>query len=200
METTPNKPDDLDKLAEETQARISERGVVEKFFKKVYPHVERASARTMARFPSKQCSDVGQDLTQIACKKIWTSLLKFDPKRARFKTWINVIVRGVWFDVLEAAREGDYEEIDVEDARELAAPMSAVDDQVDARRRVEILHVALPRPTLELVIGDGLGCTLKELAFMQGANLDTTKSRLIVARQRAGEVLSWASVGCIVAA
>jgi hypothetical protein len=78
--------------------------------------------------------------------------------------------------------------------------MSAVDDQVDARITVKLMRSVLPRPTLELVVGVGMGYSLKALADAHGAKLETTKTRLSVARLRVGEMLDDVTVGCVVAA
>lgn len=200
METTPNKTDDLEKLATETQARIFDRVVVDKFFRKIYPIVERASAETMAKFQSKQRAVEVQDLAQIACIKILKSLTKFDLARSSFKTWVYMTVRGCWFDLLGSAHEVVVEELDGEGARELATPWSAVDDQVDARLSLRLIESVIPHPTLELVVANAAGWSLQDLADMKGANVETMKSRVRVARGRIGTVLEWVSAGCVVAA
>jgi RNA polymerase sigma factor (sigma-70 family) len=193
--------DGLGQCAIETQARISTPSAVDQFLKKIRPHVQRASARAMERYPSKRRDVDVDDLTQVACTKIWRSLATYDPKKGRFSTWVGAIVQHAWFEMLGAAHDGDCIDIDDEAPRAVASLASAVDDQVAARISVRVLEAALPRPTHELVLRYGAGCSLKELAIIQGAKMETTKSRLTVARAKIGEILNdVVSVGCVIAA
>ena len=68
-----------------------------------------------------------------------------------------IIVRRAWCELLTTAHEGETNDTDGEQLRDLASLASAVDDQVAARLSVELLQAALPRPAFDLIIYDGVG-------------------------------------------
>lgn len=187
MEKIPNTSFDLDKLAIAAQEHLADRGAAQKFFKQIYPFVRRVCARTVARRPSRHRAFEDEDLVQEVCAKVWKSLPKFKLDKGHFAGWVWTLASRAWID-LAFSRDDTPEVVQLDD--ELPHEISAVDVQVDARRSLALLKGALPPLTFKLIVLQGAGHSAQDIADMQGANVETVKTRIRVARQRAFDHLN----------
>lgn len=189
---------DLDKLAVAAQGHASDRGAIQEFLKQIRPFVRHVCRRAIALRPTRQCAFDDEDLAQLVSVKIWTSLSKFDLAKGHFAGWVRKIASRSWIDL--AFSRGDVPET-VEAGPELQHEVSSVDDQVDARLTLVFLGDSLSPPEMRLIVLNGAGHAAQDIADMEGANVETVKTRIRVARRRAFNCLgAWTTGNCVVAA
>ena len=189
---------DLDQLAAAAQGNASDRGAMQQFLKQIQPFVRHVCRRAIALRPTRQCAFDDEDLAQIVRVKIWTSLSKFDLAKGHFAGWVRKIASCAWIDL--AFSRGDTPET-VEAGPELQHEGSAVDDQTDARLSLVFLGDSLSPPEMRLIVMNGAGHSAQDIADIEGANVETVKTRIRVARRRAFNCLgAWSTGSCVVAA
>jgi RNA polymerase sigma-70 factor (ECF subfamily) len=114
-----------------------------------------SALRVAARVVSN--SSIAEELAQEALVRAWKQAGYFDPKRARFSTWLHRIVVNLCIDHGRRIRPGPIPE-----DFDLADPGSNADEQIEAdERRVAIAQAvaALPvnqRAALKLVYDEGM--------------------------------------------
>jgi len=173
----------LETLAVAAQKHASDRAAGQQFFKNIYPFVRHVCVRTVVRRSSRQRAFDFEDLVQAVCVKIWTSLENFDPAKGRFSTWVWTLARHTWTDLAFSKGDCSSELVGIDEGMPVDA--SGVDERVDARQSLELIKGALPAAALKLIVMNGVGHSAYDIAGLQGANVETVKSRIRVAREKA---------------
>lgn len=136
-------------------------------------------------------SDVAEDVAQQTFLRVHGSLASFDPRQARFSTWLFTIAKRLATN--ERARAHRHREQPVGGAPAEEAPAATADPALaaDRRRRLSAAIAALPealRSAFFLSQIDEL--TLEEVAAVEGCALGTVKSRVHRAREQLRAALS----------
>jgi len=137
-----------------------------------------------------------EDLAQEVFLKVFRSIDKFDPKRAKFTTWVWTFVRNHCYDVLKRRRVkttslspvGDQPARDFEDRRELQPTHGA--QNVELGQRIgEALASLGDDQRMVFVLREYEDLDYDEIAEITGVNAGTVKSRLFRAKESLREHL-----------
>jgi RNA polymerase sigma-70 factor (ECF subfamily) len=102
-------------------------------------------ARPLLRYLERMVRDAGaaEELVQEAFLRVYRARERYEPD-ARFSTWLYRIATNLALNELRRPRRRDpHDSLDAPDAQPLAAGSPPADEEVDARRRVERLELAL---------------------------------------------------------
>lgn len=153
--------------------------------------LHRPVIATIFRFLGAKYRREVEDLAQEVFLKVFRSIDKFDPSRAKFTTWVYTLVRNHCFDVLKKRRlktttmhavGGDESDHDFPDKRELQPTQSA--DNAELGRRIgEALETLVEDQRMAFVLREYERLDYREIASITGVNEGTVKSRLFRAKE-----------------
>ena len=131
-----------------------------------------------------------EEIVQDTLSALWRKAHLFDPAKSSLSTWIYRIARNRRIDL---ARRDRSDRIDPEDPILHPLPETEPDRAIDARRREQVLRLALdglPAEQLELVrLAFFEGLSHAQVAERTGLPLGTVKSRIRLAFSRLRRVL-----------
>lgn len=153
--------------------------------------LHRPVIATIFRFLGAKYRREVEDLAQEVFLKVFRSIDKFDPSRAKFTTWVYTFVRNHCFDVLKKRRiktttmhavGGEESDHDFPDQRELQPTQSA--DNAELGRRIgEALETLVEDQRMAFVLREYERLDYREIASITGVNEGTVKSRLFRAKE-----------------
>jgi len=153
--------------------------------------LHRPVIATIFRFLGAKYRRDVEDLAQEVFLKVFRSIDKFDPSRAKFTTWVYTFVRNHCFDVLKKRRiktttmhavGGEESDHDFPDQRELQPTQSA--DNAELGRRIgEALETLVEDQRMAFVLREYERLDYREIASITGVNEGTVKSRLFRAKE-----------------
>ena len=137
-----------------------------------------------------------EDLAQEVFLKVFRAIGKFDPKRAKFTTWVWTFVRNHCYDVLKRRRvktvsltpSDDSTSRDFADRRELQPTQDAENTEL-GRRIGEALAALGDDQRMVFVLREYEDLDYGEIAAITGVNEGTVKSRLFRAKESLRERL-----------
>lgn len=137
-----------------------------------------------------------EDLAQEVFLKVFRAIDKFDPKRAKFTTWVWTFVRNHCYDVLKRRRlkttslspVRDEPARDFVDRRELQPTQDAENAEL-GRRIGEALASLGDDQRMVFVLREYEELDYDEIAEITGVNAGTVKSRLFRAKESLRERL-----------
>ena len=147
-------------------------------------------ARPLLRYLERMVRDAGaaEELVQEAFLRVYRARERYEPD-ARFSTWLYRIATNLALNELRRPRRRDpHDSLDAPDAQPLAAGSPPADEEVDARRRVERLELALAelperqRAALWLTAVEGL--SYAEVA--ESLEISESAVKALVHRARSG--------------
>jgi len=186
MEAKRTKTYELDRLAVELSgSHVTDKNAISDFFKAAYPFIKSVSKRIVSSHPSRQRVNDLEDLTQIACWKIRTSLSSFDCERGKLTKWIWTVVRGAWLDVLSPREESLLASTASVLVEECPDATGLVEDRLMARGAIFALERTLSTKTFDLIMRNASGHSANDIASVDKENVETVKSRIRVARTHA---------------
>ena len=160
--------------------------------------LQRPVIATIYRFLGTGHRSEVEDLAQEVFLKVFRSIDKFDPARAKFTTWVYTFVRNHCFDVLKKRRikttsmhaaEGDEADRDFADERELQ-PTEGLQNSELGRRIGEALGTLGEDQRMVFVLREYEQLDYREIAEITGVNEGTVKSRLSRAKAALREQLA----------
>ena len=160
--------------------------------------LQRPVIATIYRFLGQGYRREVEDLAQEVFLKVFRSMDKFDPARAKFTTWVYTFVRNHCFDVLKKRRikttsmhasEADETDRDFADERELQ-PTEGLQNSELGRRIGEALGTLGEDQRMVFVLREYEQLDYREIAEITGVNEGTVKSRLSRAKAALREQLA----------
>jgi RNA polymerase sigma-70 factor, ECF subfamily len=154
--------------------------------------LHRPVIATIFRFLGPRWRHEIEDLAQEVFLKIFRSLDRFDPQRAKFTTWVYTFVRNHCYDVLKKRRvattsltstfDGDEKQQDVPDGRELR-PAEEAENAELGRKIGEALAELGEDQRMVFVLREYEGLDYAAIADVTGVSEGTVKSRLHRAKE-----------------
>jgi RNA polymerase sigma-70 factor (ECF subfamily) len=153
--------------------------------------LHRPVIATIFRFLGNGYRREVEDLAQEVFLKVFRAIGKFDPKRAKFTTWVYTFVRNHCYDVLKRRRvattsihpHGEDEPVrDFADRRELL-PTQDAENQELGRRIGEAIAALGEDQRMAFVLREYESLDYSEIAAITGVNEGTVKSRLFRAKE-----------------
>lgn len=93
------------------------------------------------------------DLVQNVLLKLWKSIASYDSGKARFRTWLGVVVRNAVYDhFAEGKRRGKLLDQELEFLQMLEEPASEIEQQIEQEWAVYVTSLAMER--IERVFSD----------------------------------------------
>ncbi|MBL8735782.1 MAG: sigma-70 family RNA polymerase sigma factor [Planctomycetes bacterium] len=160
-------------------------------------NLQRPVLATIFRFLGPAWRRDVEDLAQEVFLKVFRALPQFDPRRAKFTTWVYTFVRNHCYDVLKKRRlpttsldatAADEPQRQVQDGRELL-PSAGLENQELGRRIGEALATLGEDQRMVFVLREYENLDYSEIAAITGVNEGTVKSRLFRAKEALREQL-----------
>lgn len=160
-------------------------------------NLQRPVLATIFRFLGPAWRRDVEDLAQEVFLKVFRALPQFDPRRAKFTTWVYTFVRNHCYDVLKKRRlpttsldavAADEPQRQVQDGRELL-PSAGLENQELGRRIGEALATLGEDQRMVFVLREYESLDYSEIAAITGVNEGTVKSRLFRAKEALREQL-----------
>lgn len=160
-------------------------------------NLQRPVLATIFRFLGPAWRRDVEDLAQEVFLKVFRALPQFDPRRAKFTTWVYTFVRNHCYDVLKKRRlpttsldatTADEPQRQVPDGRELL-PSARLENQELGRRIGEALATLGEDQRMVFVLREYESLDYSEIAAITGVNEGTVKSRLFRAKEALREQL-----------
>ena len=160
-------------------------------------NLQRPVLATIFRFLGPAWRRDVEDLAQEVFLKVFRALPQFDPRRAKFTTWVYTFVRNHCYDVLKKRRlpttsldatTADEPQRQVQDSRELL-PSIDLENQELGRRIGEALATLGEDQRMVFVLREYESLDYSEIAAITGVNEGTVKSRLFRAKEALREQL-----------
>lgn len=160
-------------------------------------NLQRPVLATIFRFLGPAWRRDVEDLAQEVFLKVFRALPQFDPRRAKFTTWVYTFVRNHCYDVLKKRRlpttsldavAADEPQRQVQDGRELL-PSAGLENQELGRRIGEALAALGEDQRMVFVLREYESLDYSEIAAITGVNEGTVKSRLFRAKEALREQL-----------
>lgn len=160
-------------------------------------NLQRPVLATIFRFLGPAWRRDVEDLAQEVFLKVFRALPQFDPRRAKFTTWVYTFVRNHCYDVLKKRRlpttsldavAADEPQRQVPDGRELL-PSAGLENQELGRRIGEALATLGEDQRMVFVLREYESLDYSEIAAITGVNEGTVKSRLFRAKEALREQL-----------
>lgn len=160
-------------------------------------NLQRPVLATIFRFLGPAWRRDVEDLAQEVFLKVFRALPQFDPRRAKFTTWVYTFVRNHCYDVLKKRRlpttsldatTADEPQRQVPDGRELL-PSIDLENQELGRRIGEALATLGEDQRMVFVLREYESLDYSEIAAITGVNEGTVKSRLFRAKEALREQL-----------
>jgi len=129
--------------------------------------------------------DAAEDVAQQTFLRVYRSLASFDPRQAKFATWLFTIAKRLAANERERAHH--RREQPVQSLPEVEAPPAPADPAVAAERtrRLAAAIAALPEALRStFFLSQVKELTLDEVAAVEGCALGTVKSRIHRAREQ----------------
>jgi RNA polymerase sigma-70 factor (ECF subfamily) len=159
--------------------------------------LQRQVIATIFRFLGTGFRRETEDLAQEVFLKVFRAIDSFDPKRAKFTTWVYTFVRNHCFDVLKKRRlkttslhavaPGEPTR-DFPDHRELQPTTDAENTEL-GRRIGEALATLGEDQRMVFILREYESLDYREIAAITGVNEGTVKSRLFRAKETLRERL-----------
>ena len=153
--------------------------------------LQRPVIATIYRFLGTGFRREVEDLAQEVFLKVFRAIDSFDPKRAKFTTWVYTFVRNHCFDVLKKRRlkttslhavAPDQPARDFPDRRELQPTADAENTEL-GRRIGEALATLGEDQRMVFILREYESLDYREIAAITGVNEGTVKSRLFRAKE-----------------
>ena len=153
--------------------------------------LHRPVIATIFRFLGQSYRREVEDIAQEVFLKVFRSINKFDPSRAKFTTWVYTFVRNHCFDVLKKRRlkttsmhavGTDTTDLDFPDQRELQ-PTEDLENTELGRRIGEALATLGEDQRMVFILREYESLDYSEIASITGVNEGTVKSRLFRAKE-----------------
>jgi RNA polymerase sigma-70 factor (ECF subfamily) len=125
-----------------------------------------------------------EDVVQESFLKVWKNIKKFDNQKARFKTWLMLIVRNTAIDHTRKRKNISFSQLDTEEkefSESITDDMPLPDEIMAKKGDVAALELALSHisePHREvLLLYNGNDFTFEEIASILDISVNTVKSR-----------------------
>ncbi len=146
-------------------------------------------SRPLVAFLGRMVPDRGraEELAQEVFVRVYRARERYEP-RARFSTWLFGIAHRLALNELALAYRAREQPLDSSPEQPHTGDEAGLEDQLDARRRIEHLREALvklpERQRAALVLRSERGLGYQEIGEVLGASVSSVKSLLHRARER----------------